>query len=132
MLAKTGVAPGNYKLVPFGNTGARLQAMAEGKAVGAILTPPLSLAAVAQGYVNLGDAATVLGGYQGSVAAARRDWAKANADTVVAFIRGYRSGLAWLQAPANKPGALAVLRAEMPETTEAGAAENYSLMVADP
>jgi ABC-type nitrate/sulfonate/bicarbonate transport system substrate-binding protein len=132
MLARGGVAPGDYKLLPFGNTGARLQAMQGGKAVGAILTPPLSLAAVAQGYNNLGEAARVLGGYQGSVAAARRDWAKANADTVVAFIRGYRSGLAWLQAPANKQAALDILRAEVPETTAAGAEENYAMMVADP
>jgi ABC-type nitrate/sulfonate/bicarbonate transport system substrate-binding protein len=132
MLARAGVAPGGYKLVPFGNTGARLQAMRDGKAIGAILTPPLSLAAVAQGYVNLGDAAGVLGGYQGSVAAARRDWAKANADTVVAFIRGYRAGLAWLQAPANRQASLDILRAEVPETTAAGAEQDYAMMVANP
>jgi ABC-type nitrate/sulfonate/bicarbonate transport system substrate-binding protein len=132
MLARAGVAPGNYKLLPFGNTAARLKAMQDGKAVAAILTPPLSLAAVAQGYVNLGDAANVLGGYQGSVAAARRDWAKANPDTVIAFIRGYRAGLAWLQAPANRQAALDVLRAEVPETTAAGAEENYAMMVANP
>jgi ABC-type nitrate/sulfonate/bicarbonate transport system substrate-binding protein len=132
MLARAGVKQGSYKLVAFGNTGARLKAMDEGKAVGAILTPPLSLGAVMRGYANLGDAASVLGGYQGSVAAARREWAKANADTVVAFIRGYRAGLAWLQAPANKQGALAILRAEMPEVDQAGAEENYTIQVADP
>jgi ABC-type nitrate/sulfonate/bicarbonate transport system substrate-binding protein len=132
LLARAGVAPGDYKLAPFGNTAARLQAMQGGKAAGAILTPPLSLAAVAQGYNHLGEAAHVLGGYQGSVAAARRDWAKANADTVVAFIRGCRLGLAWLQAPVNKQAALDILRAEVPETTAAGAEENYALMVADP
>jgi ABC-type nitrate/sulfonate/bicarbonate transport system substrate-binding protein len=132
MLAREGLRPGDYKLIAFGNTAARLKAMQDGKAVAAILTPPLSLAAVTQGYVNLGDAANVLGGYQGSVAAARRDWGKANADTVVAFIRGYRSGLAWLQAPANKQAALEVLRAEVLETTAAGAEENYATMVANP
>jgi ABC-type nitrate/sulfonate/bicarbonate transport system substrate-binding protein len=132
MLARAGVTPGNYKLVPFGNTGARLAAMKDGKAVAGVLTPPLSLTAVAQGYTNLGDAANVLGGYQGSVAATSRAWAKANADTVVAFIRGYRAGLAWLQAPANKQAALAILRAEMPEVDQAGAEENYAIQVADP
>jgi ABC-type nitrate/sulfonate/bicarbonate transport system substrate-binding protein len=132
MLAREGLHAGDYKLIAFGNTGARLKAMQDGEAVAAVLTPPLSLAAVAQGYVNLGDAAKVLGGYQGIVAAARRDWAKANADTVVAFIRGYRAGLAWLQAPANKQAALDVLRAEVPETTLSGAEENYAMMVANP
>lgn len=52
MLARTGVAPGGYKLVPFGATGARYMAMQEGKAKAAVLTPPLSLVAVGQGYVN--------------------------------------------------------------------------------
>jgi ABC-type nitrate/sulfonate/bicarbonate transport system substrate-binding protein len=132
MLAREGLHAGDYKLVAFGNTGARLKAMQDGKAVAAVLTPPLSLAAVAQGYVNLGDAAKVLGGYQGIVAGARREWAKANPDTVVAFIRGYRAGLAWLQAPANKQAALDVLRAEVPETSIADAEENYTMMVANP
>jgi ABC-type nitrate/sulfonate/bicarbonate transport system substrate-binding protein len=132
MLAKGGVAPGNYKLVPVGNTPARWQAMQDGKAVAAILTPPLSFAAVAQGYSKLGDAADVLGGYQGVVAAARRDWAKSNADTVVAFIRGYRAGLAWLKAPANKEAALAILRAENPDMTPAAAEQNYAILVVDP
>ena len=52
MLARTGVAPGGYKLVPFGATGARYMAMQEGKAKAAVLTPPLSLVAVGQGYVQ--------------------------------------------------------------------------------
>jgi ABC-type nitrate/sulfonate/bicarbonate transport system substrate-binding protein len=132
MLAKAGVAPGDYRLVAFGNTPARWQAMQDGKAVGAILTPPLSLVAVAQGYSNLGNAADVLGGYQGSIAATRRDFAKSNPAVVVGFIRAYRAGLAWLQAPDNKAGALAILRAENPDMTPAGAEENYALMVANP
>jgi ABC-type nitrate/sulfonate/bicarbonate transport system substrate-binding protein len=132
MLAKAGVAPGAHKLVPFGNTGARWQALQDGKAVAGILTPPMSLVAVTQGYSKLGDAADVLGGYQGVVAAARRDWAKNNPDTVVAFIRGYRAGLEWLKAPANKVAALAVLRAENPEMNAAGAEENYAMLVASP
>jgi ABC-type nitrate/sulfonate/bicarbonate transport system substrate-binding protein len=87
---------------------------------------------MAQGYTNLADAAQVLGGYQGTVMAARRDWAKGNADTVVAFIRGYRQGLAWLLAPANKQAAIAILIAEIPDTTPALAEESYALLVTDP
>ena len=132
MLVKAGVAQGSYKLVPFGNTGARLKAMEEGKAVAGLLTPPFSLAAAARGYSRLGDAAEVLGGYQGVVAATTRNWAKNNPDTVIAFIRGYRAGLDWLKAPANKQAALAILQAEVPETTPAGAEQNYAMLVVDP
>jgi ABC-type nitrate/sulfonate/bicarbonate transport system substrate-binding protein len=74
----------------------------------------------------------VLGGYQGTVMAARRDWAVSNADTVVAFIRGYQQGLAWLRAPANKAAALDILIAEIPDTTPTLAEQNYALLVADP
>jgi ABC-type nitrate/sulfonate/bicarbonate transport system substrate-binding protein len=132
MLAREGVHAGDYKLVPFGNTGARLQALQKGAAAAGLLTPPLSQAALAQGFTNLGDAADVLGGYQGGVAAARRDWAKSNAEVIVGFIRGYRKGLDWLHVPANREAALEILIAEIPETSRALAEENYALLVSDP
>src|SRR4051794_40946000 len=103
ILAKNGVAKGDYKLVAFGNTPTRFKALQEKKAVAGLLAPPVSQAAIAQGYVNLADAAEVLGGYQGTVVATTREWAKKNADTVAGFIRAYRQGLEWLKAPANKP-----------------------------
>jgi ABC-type nitrate/sulfonate/bicarbonate transport system substrate-binding protein len=132
MLAREGLHAGDYKLVPFGNTGARWQAIQKSEAAAGLLAPPLSQAAVAQGYPNLGEAAAVLGGYQGGVAAARRDWARAHPDAIVGFIRGYRAGLDWLHAPANKEAALAILIAEIPETSRALAEENYALLVGDP
>src|SRR5438132_6923676 len=95
------------------------------------LPPPLSQAALGQGFHNLGAAADVLGGYQGSIAGARRDWAQRNADVVVSFIRGYRAGLAWLSAPASKAAAIAILQTEVPEITAAAAEQTYALMVAD-
>jgi ABC-type nitrate/sulfonate/bicarbonate transport system substrate-binding protein len=132
ILARNGLGINDYKLVAFGNTGARWQALRENKAFAGLLSPPLSQVAMAQGYGNLADVVDVLGGYQGTVAATRRDWAKSNADTVVAFIRGYRAGLDWLKAPANKQAAIDVLRAEIPETTPAAAEQNYAIMVANP
>jgi ABC-type nitrate/sulfonate/bicarbonate transport system substrate-binding protein len=132
ILARNGLAANGYKLVAFGNTQARWQAMRDNKAAAGLLTPPISQAALAQGYPNLANAADVLGGYQGSVAATRRDWAKAHPDLVIGFIRAYRAGLDWLEAPANKQAAIAVLRAELPDTTEAEAQRNYAIQVADP
>lgn len=132
ILAKNGLKPGDYKLVPFGNTGARLKAMQENKAVAGLLSPPFSQAAVAQGYVNLADAAGALGGYQGTVVATRRDFAKNNAEAVVGFIRAYRQGLDWLKAPANKEAAIAVLRAEIAGVSPAAGEQAYAFLVADP
>jgi len=132
MLAREGLHAGDYKLVPFGATGARWQALQKNQAAAGLITPPLSQIALTQGYSNLGAAADVLGGYQAGVTAARRDWAKANPDAVIGFIRGYRAGLAWLHMPANKAAALAILIAEIPETTPELAEENYAMLIADP
>jgi ABC-type nitrate/sulfonate/bicarbonate transport system substrate-binding protein len=132
ILARNGLGVNDYKFVAFGNTGARWQALRDNKAFAGLLSPPLSQIAVAQGYPKLADAVEVLGGYQGTVAATRRDWAKSNADTVVAFILGYRAGLAWLRAPANKQAAIDVLRSEIPETTAAAGEQNYAVLIADP
>src|SRR5262249_24105998 len=132
ILSRHGLEVNDYKLVPFGATGARWQALRDNKAFAGLLSPPLSQVAVAQGYTNLADVAEGLGGYQGPVAATRRDWAKNNADTVVAFIRGYRAGLEWLRGPANKRAAIALLREEIPETTEAAGEQNYAVLVANP
>jgi len=132
MLAREGLHAGDYRLVPFGATGARWEALQKNQAAAGLITPPLWQIALAQGYSNLGAAAGVLGGYQSGVTAVRRDWAKANPDAVIGFVRGYRAGLDWLHVPANKAAALAVLIAEIPETTPKLAEENYAMLIADP
>ena len=132
ILAKNGFTKDDYKLVPFGATGARWQALQDGKAAAGLISPPISQIAIGKGFNNLADAADVLGGYQGTVGATRRDWAKNNADTVVGFIRAYRQGLDWLKVPGNKQQAMDVLRAENPETTPAAAELTYNILVTNP
>ena len=132
ILAKNGFTKDDYKLVAFGATGARWQALQDGKAAAGLISPPISQIAIGMGFNNLADAADVLGGYQGTVGAARRDWAKNNADTVVGFIRAYRQGLEWLKVPGNKQQAMEILRAENPETTPAAAELTYNILVTNP
>ena len=55
-----------------------------------LLAPPVSQAAVARATSISPMRPDALGGYQGTVVATRREWAKNNADTVVGFIRAYR------------------------------------------
>jgi ABC-type nitrate/sulfonate/bicarbonate transport system substrate-binding protein len=132
ILAKNGLTPADYKLVPFGNTGARLAALKGNKALAGLLSPPFSQAAVAQGFVNLADAADALGGYQGTVVGTRRDFASKNPDAVVGVIRAYRQGLEWLKAPANKQAAIETLRAEIAGISPAAGEEAYAFLVANP
>ena len=132
ILAKEGIAPGDYTLIEFGNTGARWQALQKGQAAAGLLSPPVSQSAVGAGFSNLADVADALGGYQGTVGASRRDWAKRNPDLVAGFIRGYRQGLDWLRDPANKAQAIEILRGEIAGTSEAAGAEAYASLVLNP
>jgi ABC-type nitrate/sulfonate/bicarbonate transport system substrate-binding protein len=132
ILAKKGLTRADYKLVPFGNTGARFAAMKDNKAVAGLLAPPVSQAAVGQGYINLADAADALGGYQGTVIGTRRDYAKSNPQVVVGVIRAYRQGLQWLKLPANKQAAIEILRAEIDGISPAAGQEAYDFLVANP
>jgi ABC-type nitrate/sulfonate/bicarbonate transport system substrate-binding protein len=130
ILAKNGLSPDDYKFVAFGATGARWKALQEKKAAAGLLTPPFTLIAPARGFPNIADASAVLGGYQGSVSAARRDWAKQHPDVVVRYIRAYQAGQEWLLNPANKQEAIGLLRAEFPQTTPELGEATYKMLVA--
>ena len=57
-----------------------------------LLSAPYNIMAQRAGFINLGKAVDILGIYQRSVAAARRDWADRNADKMIAFIRAGPTG----------------------------------------
>jgi ABC-type nitrate/sulfonate/bicarbonate transport system substrate-binding protein len=131
ILARSGLKTDDYKLVPFGATGARWQALQKKEAVAALLSPPVSLTAAARGFTKLADAGAVLGGYQGSISATRREWAPKNAETVIRYIRAYRAGQDWLLDPANKDAAIAILVSEFPQTQPQSAQALYATLVLD-
>jgi ABC-type nitrate/sulfonate/bicarbonate transport system substrate-binding protein len=130
ILARNGLAPDDYKFVAFGATGARWKALQEKKAAAGLLTPPFTLIAPSQGFPKIADASASLGGYQGSVSAAGRDWAKQHPKVIVGYIRAYREGQEWLLNPANKAAAIALLVHEFPQTTPALAEATYNMLVA--
>jgi ABC-type nitrate/sulfonate/bicarbonate transport system substrate-binding protein len=130
ILAKNGLGPNDYKLISFGNTGARWQALQKKQAAAGLLTPPFTQVARGRGFSLIADASEVLGGYQGSVSATRRDWARQHPDIVVRYIRAYRAGQEWLLTPANKDAAIAILMAEFPQATPQMGQANYTNLVA--
>jgi ABC-type nitrate/sulfonate/bicarbonate transport system substrate-binding protein len=110
MLAQHGVAPGEYGLIPVGNTGQRLARMQQGTdCAGALLAPPADVAARAAGFKLLDLATDVIGAYQAGVLVARRSWLGGNGETAVRFIRAVRAALAWTYTPANRDAAAALL-----------------------
>ena len=109
MLARGGLAPGDYLLVSVGGSRERLHALQEGRAIGALLNAPTDAAAEAAGFVRLASSAEVLTHYQGSVGAARRVWAREHGDALVRYIGAHLAALDWLYAPANRSEALQLL-----------------------
>jgi ABC-type nitrate/sulfonate/bicarbonate transport system substrate-binding protein len=82
-----------------------------------------------RGLRPLVNATSVLGRYQGNVAAARRSWAKENAESVVAFIRGYKQSIGWLYEPAHRSEALDILVRNVAGMTHDLAEASYAEML---
>jgi ABC-type nitrate/sulfonate/bicarbonate transport system substrate-binding protein len=125
MLRRGGLAGTDYELVSVGGSRDRLAALRSGKAVGALLNAPQDAAAEAAGFVRLANSAEVIGRYQGSVGAARRAWAAANADALVRYIRAYVAAVDWLYDPANRAEAVDILQRRIAGVSADSAARSY-------
>jgi len=129
LLAKGGVGKDAVNYVTAGSSGARLKALLDGKAQGALLSIPFDLAAEDKGFVALETVVRQLGHYEGTVGAVRQSWAKDHRATLAAFIKAYRQSSRWFVAPAHKADAIALLHAQMPDVAEAELPRIYALLV---
>ena len=129
MLEVNGVKEGEYGLVKAGGFQQRFDAIQAGTSAGTLSVPPFTVLAAAQRFNNLGTATSVLGHYQGVVAAVRRDWAASHRDELVSYIQAYIAAVTWLYDPANKAEALAIFQAHLPGTTTAAAALSYGVFL---
>jgi ABC-type nitrate/sulfonate/bicarbonate transport system substrate-binding protein len=126
LLRRHGLERSAYGLRRVGGMVQRLNSLIEGNEDGTLLSAPYNLLANGHGLRPLVKATSVLGRYQGNVAAARRSWAKENAASVVAFIRGYKESIAWLYEPAHRSEALGILVRNVPSMTHALAEASYA------
>lgn len=125
MLRRGGLSAGDYELVSYGGSRERFAALRNGKAAGALLNAPQNAAAEAAGFKRLASSDETTGRYQGSVGAARRSWAAANADMLVRYIRAHVAAVDWLFEPANRAEAIAILQRRLVELSAENAARSY-------
>jgi ABC-type nitrate/sulfonate/bicarbonate transport system substrate-binding protein len=125
MLLRGGLGAGDYALVGVGGSRERLAALRSGKAAGALLNAPQDAAAEAAGFARLADSAEIIGRYQGSVGAARRAWAAANADALVRYIRAHVAAVDWLYDSAHRAEAIDILRRRIADVSPDNAARSY-------
>ena len=105
MLKVKGLERGrDYKVSPVGGTGQRLDAMNKDKSNAAgMMNPPFSIRALKTGPLkSLGSPLAVVGPYQAGGVWVMRNWATANQDLLVRYLKANIEGIRWALEPANK------------------------------
>lgn len=115
----------DYSIIGVGGTPARMKAMEDAKAVAAMLSPPVDLAAEKAGY-NVLASSREIGPYQGSVYATRRSWAKGHETEMSAYIRAIVAATDYIFA--NKAGAIAVLKKHEPRLSDEALEKLYATL----
>jgi ABC-type nitrate/sulfonate/bicarbonate transport system substrate-binding protein len=131
LLADKGLADGAYTFKEIGGSQERFDALKSGAAVASWLNPPFDRNLLALGFTNLGTTGDYFPTYPGSIAAARRSWAARNEAALLAYIRGFDAGYAWLKDRRNQAAAIALLPARL-NIDRATAAEAYEQIVTQP
>jgi ABC-type nitrate/sulfonate/bicarbonate transport system substrate-binding protein len=119
ILAKHGLQRDSYKVLPQGGAPQRLSAMRENPdRVAAMLNPPCSLQAQADGYKSLGSAVSILGAYQGDGVFALRSWAESNSDALVQYLAAFIEGTRWALASDHRKMTTDILQKRLKLTPE--------------
>jgi ABC-type nitrate/sulfonate/bicarbonate transport system substrate-binding protein len=100
---------GDYKLVPAGATGHRLESMKRGETFAGILNAPWDAQAAAAGMARLGDHREALPQYPGGVIAVSRSWARMRENDLKSFLRAWVKGGRWARDPANREEAIRII-----------------------
>jgi ABC-type nitrate/sulfonate/bicarbonate transport system substrate-binding protein len=116
---------GDYRLVPKGATGHRLDSMVAEETFAGILNPPWDAKAAAVGMVRFADHREVLPDYPGGVFAASRRWTADNRKLLVRFLRVWNRALRWIHDEKNRAEALSLIAAEE-KLDEQGAARKLA------
>ena len=126
MLAGAGVAPRDVNLIFAGATSARMAALQSGAADAALLTTPYNFHAEAAGFRKLALAADTVD-LPFSGVAVNRTWATRNLKTAQAYLAVYSRAIQWLEAPANRREAIAIMLA-VSSLTRADVEQSYDFL----
>lgn len=118
LFKERGFTDDEMRLVEFGGSQERLDAMKRGDGAACFINPPFDLNLLALGYRSLGTTSEFFPDYPGSIAAVRRSWAAAHNTEMLAFIRGFSRAYDWLQVEANREEAVTLLPAHLRLDTE--------------
>ena len=123
-----------YEDVDFtyaGGTADRYAALKSGSVAAAILAPPFSFRAAAEGYNVLGTLHAVMPSFPFVGWAATDKYAAGHADIIVSFIKAQLRATRWLNDPANKAKAIDILVRRSNAAPDDAAKSYNELMVVD-
>jgi ABC-type nitrate/sulfonate/bicarbonate transport system substrate-binding protein len=113
LMARSGVAAGDYTLKPAGASPFRFRAMAEDRSnAAAILNPPFTVEAKRIGMVSLGNTVALLGPYQGVGVFALRGWAEHSADMLERYLAAYVEAVRFVRDRAHRAESVALIARE--------------------
>jgi NitT/TauT family transport system substrate-binding protein len=109
LLAAHGLHNGDFTYTYAGAPAKRYAALLAGAIDATPLLPPVTYSAVSQGYKVLDDTRKYFPNFPTSGYTTHNPWATTHRPVVVAFIKSFLQGVAWLYEPANKTKALQIL-----------------------
>jgi ABC-type nitrate/sulfonate/bicarbonate transport system substrate-binding protein len=118
LLAKGGLHDGDYRTKEIIGSSQRGDCLASGVCEAVPLGQPDDIVFVRKGFVKLGDSLQVVPNLQFNVIAARRSWAAAHEQTMMALVRAFGATFRFLRDPARHDAVVAAIVA----TTGADAA----------
>ena len=118
----------DFSFVAAGSTSERVSALRNKTIDAGLMGQPQDFMMQDAGFRLLGLTSDYLPVYAMANVTARRDWAQANEDVVLRFLRAHIRGLQWLYDPANKAEAIAILE-QRTRAEPQHAARTYDLLI---
>jgi ABC-type nitrate/sulfonate/bicarbonate transport system substrate-binding protein len=113
MFSAHGLKGTDYDMIQAGSSGDRAAALKAGSVAATLLIPPYDSVIVAEGFKRLDVSTGTVTNYTWLSHAVLEDWAKANKETLVAFLRAWIKGTRWVYDPKNKDAAIKLLAKEL-------------------
>lgn len=128
VLAGNGMKPEELTYTFAGGTPERFAALMSGGVDAAILLPPFTFRATAQGYPVLAQVGKYFPSFPLDLVGTNVNWAKTHAETIEGYMRGYLQSVRWIYDERNRAPALQIL-ADTTNTTPEDAAKTYDVYV---
>jgi ABC-type nitrate/sulfonate/bicarbonate transport system substrate-binding protein len=109
MLAAGGLGADDYSLIQGGASRERLAGLVSGSVQGTLLLSPDNARMVRDGYQQLGYVNDYIGANYFTPLITTRRWAEANPEAFLRFLRATNRAITWLNDPANRAEAIAML-----------------------